>query len=165
MLFDVASSMFRCHTGPITGNGVPTTQAKPPSGIIYVYLFPERSNHFSLAIFKCLHIFYSLTIYIYIYYSVSLLSLSSKFPRIRRRRRILMEEKRNSSALPVQWLAASRTIRADSGIEADKRTRYDIVVRDKDITHYYVYIYVYTRAYISLKMCLRSTETFDPRSE
>lgn len=76
-----------------------------------------------------------------------------------------MEEKRNSSALPVQWLAASRTIRADSGIETDKRTRYDIVVRDKDITHYYVYIYVYTRAYISLKMCLRSTETFDPRSE
>lgn len=93
MLFDVASSMFRCHTGPITGNGVPTTQAKPPSGIIYVYLFPERSNHFSLAIFKCLHIFYSLTIYIYIYYSISLLSLSSKFPRIRRRRRILMEER------------------------------------------------------------------------
>lgn len=45
------------------------------------------------------------------------------------------EEKRNSSALPVQWLAASRTIRADSGIEADKKTRYDIV-RDKDITHY-----------------------------
>ena len=45
--------------------------------------------------------------------------------------------KRNSSTLPVQWLAASRTIRVDSGIEADKLTRYDIV-RDKDITRCHV---------------------------
>lgn len=78
MLFDVASSMFRCHTGPITGNGVPTTQAKPPSGIIYVYLFPERSNHFSLAIFKCLHIFYSHDIYIlFNFFIIIILEISS----------------------------------------------------------------------------------------
>ena len=50
----------------------------------------------------------------------------------------------------MQWFAASRTIRADSGIEADKQTRYDIV-RDKDITRYY---YFRPAAVHSLQRCV-----------
>lgn len=74
--------------------------------------------------------------------------------------------RRNSSALPVQWLAASRTIRADSGgIEADKKTRYDIVPRQR---HNTLLARVHNarpplRAR-SIKMCLRSAETFDPNN-
>lgn len=151
MLFDVASSMFRCHTDLITSNGVPATQANPPRIVIIEYLFPERSNHFFLPF--DFHSFSTLSLYTYIYiyvYREEIFTEISEFStryraileicslgsgRRRRSKEDRREEKRNSSALPVQWLAASRTIRADSGIEADKKTRYDIV-RDKDITHY-----------------------------
>lgn len=151
MLFDVASSMFRCHTDLITSNGVPATQAKPPRIVIIEYLFPERSNRFFLPF--NFHSFSTLSLYTYIYIYVYRRRFLWKFLNFSTRHRAILEicslesgrrrrskedrreEKRNSSALPVQWLAASRTIRADSGIEADKKTRYDIV-RDKDITHY-----------------------------
>lgn len=65
MLFDVASSMFRCHTDLITSNGVPATQAKPPRIVIIEYLFPERSNHFFLPF--DFHSFSTLSLYTYIY--------------------------------------------------------------------------------------------------
>lgn len=65
MLFDVASSMFRCHTDLITSNGVPATQANPPRIVIIEYLFPERSNHFFLPF--DFHSFSTLSLYTYIY--------------------------------------------------------------------------------------------------
>lgn len=65
------------------------------------------------------------------------------------------KEKRNSSTLPVQWLAASRTIQVDSGIEADKHWRYDIV-RNRDITPWHVSPDVYSQRCVYGPLNIRS---------